>query len=67
MLHSWRRPHVLEVAQSIYDNRAFDRMLELGQSLHERGCENREILDHCRSAGEHMPGCWVVDLVLGKS
>jgi hypothetical protein len=23
-------------------------------------------LGHCRSGGEHVRGCWVVDLVSGK-
>ena len=25
------------------------------------------ILDHCRGPGPHVRGCWVVDLILGKS
>ena len=33
----------------------------------EAGCDNQDILDHCRSPGPHVRGCWVVDLVLGKS
>jgi hypothetical protein len=24
------------------------------------------VLDHCRKAGPHVRGCWVVDLLLGK-
>jgi hypothetical protein len=24
-------------------------------------------LSHCRQPGEHAKGCWVVDLILGKS
>ncbi len=28
---------------------------------------NQEILAHCRSGGEHVRDCWVVDLVLGRS
>jgi hypothetical protein len=23
--------------------------------------------DHCRLPGEHVRGCWIVDLILGKS
>ena len=30
----------------------------------DAGCTDRTVLDHCR---EHARGCWVVDLVLGKS
>jgi hypothetical protein len=25
------------------------------------------VLDHCRGSGPHVRGCWVVDLLLGKS
>ena len=28
--------------------------------------DSNDILDHCRSGGPHVRGCWVVDLVLGK-
>jgi hypothetical protein len=34
-------------------------------ALQDAGCENFDILDHCRSEGPHGCGCWVVDLVLG--
>jgi hypothetical protein len=30
------------------------------------GCDNADILNHCRQPGEHVRGCWIVDLVLGK-
>jgi hypothetical protein len=33
----------------------------------EPGCQDQEILSHCRSGGEHVRGCWVVDLLLGKT
>jgi hypothetical protein len=39
----------------------------LANALEESGCTNPDILGHCRSGGEHVRGCWVVDLVLGKS
>ena len=56
-----------KLAQAIYDARAFDRMPQLADALEAAGCDNRDILDHCRSGGEHVRGCWVVDLLLGKS
>jgi hypothetical protein len=64
---SWQTARVFEACQAMYAERAFDRMPELADALEEAGCDNREILHHCRSAGEHVRGCWVVDLVLGKS
>ena len=64
---TWRTPTVVELAQAIYDNRAFDRMPELADALQAAGCDNDEILSHCRGPGLHVRGCWVVDLVLGKA
>jgi hypothetical protein len=66
-LHSaWQTANVLALAQAIYDDRAFDRMPILGDALEDAGCDNAEILNHCRQDGEHVRGCWVVDLVLEK-
>jgi hypothetical protein len=38
----------------------------LADALQDAGCDNEAVLDHCRSVGTHVRGCWVVDLVLGK-
>jgi hypothetical protein len=63
---AWRTPAVLHLARAIYDDRAFDQLPVLADALEEAGCASREVLDHCRSPGPHVRGCWVVDLVLGK-
>jgi hypothetical protein len=63
---SWFTSDVLALAQGIYQERAFDRMPILADALQDAGCENPEILNHCRQSGEHVRGCWVVDLLLGK-
>ena len=39
---------------------------EVDLPLEETGCADRDLLDHCRSGGEHVRGCWAVDLLLGK-
>ena len=57
---------VQQLANSIYQDRAFDRMPILGDALEEAGCDNAAILEHCPSGNEHVRGCWVLDLVLGK-
>jgi hypothetical protein len=57
---------VKALAEKIYSERAFDRMPVLGDALEEAGCTVRDVLEHCRNGGEHVRGCWVVDLVLGK-
>jgi hypothetical protein len=64
---AWLKPNVVALAQAIYDNRAFDRMPILGDALEGAGCENQDILPHCRAQTEHVRGCWVVDAILGRS
>jgi hypothetical protein len=63
---SWLTSDVVSLAKAIYDERAFDRMPIIGDALEEAGCDNADMLNHCRQPGVHVRGCWVVDLVLGK-
>jgi hypothetical protein len=63
---AWNTSTVATLAQSIYDGRAFDRLPILGDALEEAGCRDAEMLGHCRQAGPHGRGCWVVDHLLGK-
>jgi hypothetical protein len=55
-----------KLAQVIYHERAFDRLPVLADALEDAGCDNADILVHCRGPGPHVRGCWVVDLLLGK-
>jgi hypothetical protein len=64
---SWLTAAVTVFADSIYQERAFDRLPILADALEEAGCTNADILAHCRGPGPHVRGCWVVDLLLGKS
>jgi hypothetical protein len=63
---AWRTPNIINVAQAMYDQRAFDRMPELADGLERAGCTDAEILSHCRRPGPHVRGCWIVDLLLGR-
>ena len=63
---SWRTPNVVRLAQTMYDERTFDKMQELGDALERAGCSDEAILGHCRKPSVHVRGCWVVDMVLGK-
>jgi hypothetical protein len=65
---AWLTSDVLALARGIYDERAFDRMPILADALQDAGCTNDDILSHCRNANQvHVRGCWVLDLILGKS
>src|SRR5207249_11021384 len=62
----WLTPNVLKLAESIYDDRASDCLPILADALEDAGCDNADILAHCRGPGPHVRGCWVIDLLLGK-
>jgi hypothetical protein len=62
----WRTDTAVAVARQVYESRDFGAMPILADALQEAGCDNTEILGHCRSPGPHARGCWVVDLVLGN-
>ena len=63
---AWRTSTVVALARGIYDEKAFDRMPILADALQDAGCDNDDVLSHCRGGGPHVRGCWVVDLLLGK-
>jgi hypothetical protein len=63
---AWHDGLISRLARSIYEERGFEQLPILGDALEEAGCSEERILGHCRQAGEHARGCWVVDLLLGK-
>lgn len=63
----WLSSTVLDLARTIYDEKLFERMPILGDALLDAGCDSEEIIQHCQGAGSHVRGCWVVDLLLGKT
>ena len=62
----WFTADVVALAAGIYEERAFDRLSILADALQDAGCDDVDLLDHCRQPGEHVRGCWVIDLLLGK-
>jgi hypothetical protein len=63
---TWLTSNVIALAQTIHDERAFDRLPVLGDALEEGGCTNDDILKHCRQPGKHVAGCSLIDLLLKK-
>jgi hypothetical protein len=63
---TWKDDAIPRLAQALYEERAFDRLPILADALEDADCDNTDMLAHCRQPGEHMRGCWVVDLLLGK-
>ena len=60
-----------DVAAAIHDdysNNNYEKMLpKLAEALRQAGCDNDDILNHCKKREGHVRGCWAVDLVLGKN
>ena len=63
---TWNRGAIAKLARSIYDDGAFDTLPILADALEEAGCLDGSMLSHCRLGKDHVPGCWVIDLLLGK-
>jgi hypothetical protein len=70
---SHRTPTVVALARAAYDERHLpsgeldlQRLAVLSDALEEAGA-TAGILDHLRSPGPHVRGCFAVDLCLGRS
>jgi hypothetical protein len=61
-----RTDTAVSLARMVYESREFSAMPILADALQDAGCDDDDLLNHCRSDGPHVRGCWVVDLVLGK-
>ena len=64
---AWRTDTAVSLARQMYESRDFSAMPILADALQDAGCTDEEVLGHCRGPGPHVRGCWVVDLLLGKS
>ncbi|AMV28399.1 hypothetical protein VT84_28605 [Gemmata sp. SH-PL17] len=65
---SWRTSDAIALASQMYESRDFNAMPILADALQDAGCDNADILNHCRDTSlTHVRGCWVVDLVLDKT
>jgi hypothetical protein len=63
---SWLTSTVTALARQMYDSRDFTAMPILADALQDAGCDNEDILNHCRGEGVHVRGCWALDLLLAK-
>jgi hypothetical protein len=62
----WRTQNVIALASTIYEERSFYLVPTLADALELSGCNDAEILGHCRSPGEHARGCWTIDAILSE-
>jgi hypothetical protein len=64
---AWQGGSIVRLARAVYEDRAYDGMPVLGDALEEAGCADSTLLDHCRTPGHHVRGCWLLDLLLGQA
>jgi hypothetical protein len=65
---NWRTDTAVSLAKQMCESRDFSAMPILADALQDAGCDNADILWHCRDLKQvHVRGCWVCDLVLGRS
>jgi hypothetical protein len=62
----WRTADAVIIARRAYETRDFSGLPILADALEDAGCDDADVLAHCRSEGSHARGCWAVDLVLAK-
>ncbi len=61
----WLTPTAVSLARGIHEVGAYWRLPVLADAIEEAGCDDAELLAHCRGGGGHVKGCWAVDSVLG--
>jgi hypothetical protein len=71
---AWNDGTVPRIAQGIYEERQLPagtlnttRLAILADALLDAGCDNEDLMQHCRQPGPHVRGCWAIDAILGKS
>jgi hypothetical protein len=64
---TWNCGTMVKLTKGIYDDRRFADLPILADALEEAGCQDQTILDHLRSPGPHVRGCWPLDLILGRA
>jgi hypothetical protein len=70
---AWNDGTVRHIAEGIYEERKMPegrldngRLAILADALLDAGCEDEDLIQHCRSDGPHVRGCWAIDLLLGR-
>jgi hypothetical protein len=63
----WQSADVLDLANAIYQESAYERMPILADALMDAGGNEESLLFHCREPVLHVRGCWAIDVILGKA
>ena len=61
---AWRTADAVALARRVYESGEVAALPVLADALDDAGCDAPDVLNHCRTPGPHVRGCWVVDGVL---
>jgi hypothetical protein len=64
---SWRTDTAVSLALQMYAARDFSALPILADALQDAGRADEQVLTHCRGEASPVRGCWVIDLILGKT
>jgi hypothetical protein len=62
---AWRTGAAVRLAAAARSGGAAGVLPALADVLQGAGCEDEQLLSHCRAQVPHVRGCWAADLVLG--
>jgi hypothetical protein len=57
----WRTGTAVAMARGMHESRDFFAMPILADALQDAGCDDPEVLEHCRADKPHFRGCWVIE------
>jgi hypothetical protein len=63
---AWKSETAVLLARGIVMDSAPDRLPILADALEEAGCDDPQVLRHCRECVRHFPHCWVIAEVLDR-
>jgi hypothetical protein len=63
---AWRNETAVALARGIVADAAPDRLPILADALEEAGCDDPQVLRHCRECPDHRPHCWVLGDLLDR-
>jgi hypothetical protein len=64
---AWNHGAVSHIAEQIAATGNFADLPILADALEDAGCTDEFLLHHCREGHVHVPGCWALDAVLGRT
>lgn len=63
---AWRTTTVMQLARALAAQKTLNGLPILADALEEAGCDDQDILRHCRQERSHVSECWVVKALLGR-